>query len=303
VTSLPFDVEVGEPGELGRRMARNTQLLLGEESGVGRVVDPAGGSWYVETLTDELATAAWDLFRVLEGAGGLPAVLLDGTLATRIAAVRDDRFAAVARRKVPLTGVSEFPDIHEEPLDATPWGSPRAVAVAPTDHVTTCDPLPRIRWAEQFEALRDAADVTADATGSRPSVFLANLGPVATHTARASFAKNFFEAGGIAAVTSEAGATTGLDADSAATGFAASGARLTCICSSDDVYAEQAAGVAESLKAAGAQRVYLAGNPGDRRDELTAAGVDEFVHVGVDVLATLRTAHEVLGTEVPEVAR
>jgi len=312
VATRPFDAELGEPGELGRRMARNTQLLLGEESGAGRVVDPAGGSWYVETLTEELATAAWDLFRVLEGAGGMPAVLLDGTLATRIAGVRDARFTAVARRKSPLTGVSEFPNIDEEPVatEAVDRVALRAASSSDGELVeagsgsaTICEPLGAVRWAEQFEALRDAADASAATTGSRPLVFLANLGPVATHTARASFAKNFFEVGGIAAVTSEAGSTVGLDADSVAADFAASGARLACICSSDDLYAEQAAAVAAALKAAGAQRVYLAGNPGDRRDQLTAAGVDEFAHVGVDVLAALRTAHEALGTDLVEVVR
>lgn len=301
LTTLPFDVAAGEPGELGRRMARNTQLLLGEESGVGRVVDPAGGSWYVETLTEQIAAEAWDLFRVIEGAGGLPGVLVDGTLPTRIAAVRDERLAAVARRGMPLTGVSEFPDIAEAPLDTPPWDDSTSVQLPLTDAATTCEPLPRVRWAQEFEALRDAAD--AAATGP-PGVFLANLGPVAAHTARATYAKNFFEAGGIAASSSQQGATAGFDdAAAAAADFAASGARIACICSSDSRYAEQAAEVAAALAAAGAERVYLAGNPGEHRDEWSAAGVDEFVHVGVDVLAALRGAHDVLGVEPVEVSR
>jgi len=301
VIALPFDVEVGEPQELGRRMARNTQLLLGEESGVGRVVDPAGGSWYVETLTESLAGAAWELFRVLEGAGGMPAVLLDGTLATRIATVSDEHFADVARRVLPLTGVSEFPNLGESPLDTPPWpvtATPSGGGVPSLpDGATTCSPLRRVRWPEQFEALRDAADAEfADRT--EPVVFLANLGPVATHTARASFAKNLFEAGGLVAASSETGRTLGFEsAESAAADFAGSGAFLACICSSDGRYAEQAAEVAGALKAAGATRVYLAGKPGDLRDELVSAGVDDFVAVGSDVLAVLRSAHEALGID------
>ncbi len=302
VITLPFDVELGEPGELGGRMARNTQLLLGEESGVGRVLDPAGGSWYVETLTEQLAEAAWQLFGEMEAAGGMPAALIDGSLADRIAAVREARFAAVATRTQPLTGVSEFPDTAEVHIEVEPRVPRTTLQPAPTERAASCQALPRIRWAEQFEALRDAADAaTAPGGGERPAVFLANLGPVAVHTARASFAKNFFEAGGLAAVTSEVGGTAGFDsAEGAVEAFVDSPARLACICSSDDHYGEQAAAVAGALRAAGALRVYLAGNPGDRLGELTGAGVEEFIHVGVDVLESLRRAHALLGIDAVE---
>jgi methylmalonyl-CoA mutase len=305
VTTAAFDAELGEPDELGRRMARNTQLLLQEESNVGRVVDPAGGSWYVESLTDEVARAAWSSFGELEAAGGIQAALLDGSLAEAIAAVRVARFARVASRKEPITGVSEFADIAEAPLarnepDLRTLRS-RAHEHAPEVSVsgtpTECAPLPRIRWAQEFEQLRDASDGYLAATGARPKVFLVNLGPVAVHTARATFAKNFFESGGIAAVTSEAGSTTGFDDPEAAVrDVLAEGAHLVCLCSSDAVYAERAVEFARALSAAGLSPLYLAGNPGDRRDEETAAGVTEFVHLGVDVLDVLRRAHEAIGT-------
>ena len=315
VTSLPFDAELGEPVELGRRMARNTQLLLQEESNLGRVIDPAGGSWYVESLTDEIATAAWALFAELEAAGGLPAVLLDGSLAARIAEVRDDRLRRVATRREPITGVSEFPDIAETPLDrtepdlrtlrsrATSQAGP-APARPTGDTPTECEPLPKVRWAQQFERLRDGSDSYMAATGGRPKVFLVNLGPVAVHTARATFAKNFFEAGGIQAVTSERGATVGFDdpADAVADVFA-DGAHLVCICSSDAIYAERAEDMARGLAAAGLTSIYLAGNPGDRRDAELAAGVTEFVHVGVDVLDVLQRAHDHIGTPTGAVTR
>jgi methylmalonyl-CoA mutase len=297
--TLPFDAELGEPGELGRRLARNTQLLLGEESGTGRVVDPAGGSWYIETLTEQLAAAAWDLFRELESAGGMPQVLCDGSLAARVAVVRDAALVDVAKRRRPLTGVSEFPDVAEEVPPTPPRSAGRPVELPESERALRCDPLPRVRWAQEFEDLRDAADAfTARSGHGRPAVFLANLGPVAVHTARATFAKNLFEAGGLSAVTSEEGATTGFDdGPSAAAGFRSSGERLVCICSSDDRYAAMAGEVASALRSAGATRVYLAGNPGERRDELAAAGVDEFVHIGVDVLEVLRRAHGLLGIE------
>ncbi|UDY34278.1 methylmalonyl-CoA mutase family protein [Dermatobacter hominis] len=283
ITAHPYDLLLGDPSDLGRRMARNTQLLLQEESNLGRVLDPAGGSGYVESLTDEIAAVGWRIFQELEATGGMPTVLLDGTLAARIVEVRDARLARVATRKAPITGVSEFPDLGEDPPPpASPDGGGQPLLVP-------------VRWAERFESLRDRADA-ARAGGTDPVVFLANLGPVATHTARATYAKNLFEAGGLRAVTSERGSTTGFtSADEAAEDLVASGARLACICSSDAVYEERATATAAALKAAGAEVVYLAGNPGDRRAAEEAAGVDEFVHVGVDVLAVLERAQDALG--------
>ena len=119
MTTAAFDSRLGEPEELGRRMARNTQLLLQAESNVGRVLDPAGGSFYVESLTEQLETAAWAAFQELEAGGGLPTVLLDGSLAASITVARDERLARVATRREPITGVTEFPDLHEAPVVRT----------------------------------------------------------------------------------------------------------------------------------------------------------------------------------------
>lgn len=305
VTTAAFDSELGEPDELGRRMARNTQLLLQEESNVGRVADPAGGSWYVETLTDQIAQAAWAEFGRIEAAGGMAAVLLDGSFAAELATVRDARLARVAKRKDPLTGVSEFADIAEAPVLRT---EPDLRTLRSAVHESTqlsalqgtpteCAPLERVRWAQEFEALRDASDSYLAATGRRPTVFLVNLGPVAVHTARATFAKNFFEAGGIQAVTGPTGSSTGYDDPAVAVAEAqAEGAHLVCLCSSDAIYAERTVEFARALIAAGLQPLYLAGNPGDRRDAETSAGVGEFIHLGVDVLDVLRRAHDSIGT-------
>lgn len=282
VTTSAYDDLGGDPGDLGRRMARNTQLLLQEESNLGRVLDPAGGSGYVESLTDELSAVAWALFQELESVGGMPTVLLDGSLAARVTGVRDARLREVATRRRPLTGVSEFPDLDET----------GAVTVTVPAGAGTPLLVP-VRWSEEFEALRDAADAHRARAGAEPIVFLANLGPVAVHTARATFAKNLFEAGGIRTVTSERGGTSGFaTADEVVADATAAGARAVCLCSSDDVYAERAADTAAALKAAGIGRVYLAGNPGERRAAEESAGVDEFVHLGVDVLDVLRRAQD-----------
>ena len=315
VTSLPFDVTLGEPEELGRRMARNTQLLLQEESNLGRVTDPTGGSWYVESLTDQIAHAAWAEFQRIEGSDGLVALLLDGRLATEIEQVRNARLTQVATREQAITGVSEFPNLAEDALfrPEPDLGSLRSRAASqnPSVHAavggltpTLCAPLPKVRWAQEFEALRDASDAHLLATGERPKLFLVNLGPVAVHTARATFAKNFFEAGGIETVTSELGATLGFDdPEQAVAEVHASQARLVCLCSSDRVYAEQAQNFAQALSLSGLAAIYLAGNPGDRREDELAAGVTEFVHVGVNALELLSGALQAAGVKVVEVEK
>ncbi len=284
----PFDAIAGVPDDLGLRVARNTQLTLMEESNLHRVIDPAGGSWYVEELTDALADASWEIFQDIESRGGIVAALTDESLQNRIDQAWATTAASVATRRRPITGVSEFPAIDEDVLT-------RAVPRAPSAHAGTgtVRALEPRRLAAPFEELRSNAASAATA----PTIFSANLGPVAAHTARAAWAKNFFESGGIASID-----TDGFEDDAAlAAAFSTSGARIACLCSSDDIYAERAASAATALKAAGAERVYLAGNPGDRRGSDEAGGVDEFVHVGTDVVASLRGAHRLLGIKAEEV--
>ena len=155
------------------------------------------------------------------------------------------------------------------------------------------DALPSIRLAEPFETLRDASDRMLARTGARPKIFLANLGKLADFTARAIFAKNFFEAGGIEAVTNDGFANR----EEMVAAFMRSGTKLACLCSSDEVYAKEAADAAAALTAAGARRIYLAGRPGGLEAELAAAGVRSFIYVGCDVPATLTAVYDILGSE------
>jgi len=150
---------------------------------------------------------------------------------------------------------------------------------------------PRIRLAEPFEQLRDASDRALATSGSRPKVFLANLGKLADFTARTLFTKNVFEAGGIEAATNDGFESS----DAMIEAFKASGAKLVCLCSSDKVYAAEALGAANALRAAGAAHIYLAGRPGELETALKSAGVQDFVYAGCDVLATLREAQRQLG--------
>src|SRR5262245_30641660 len=286
ISVLPFTAALGLPDAFARRLARNTQLILLEEANLAKVADPAAGSGGFEALTDQLCAAAWTLFQEIEAAGAGHAALAGGLVQRKVAAVRSEREPAAARGREPLTGTSEFPDIHELPvavLELAPPESPPAAA--PGSRA-----LPEIRLATPFEQLRDQADQILAATGARPRIFLANLGTPSDFTARATFAKNFFEAGGIEAVTND-GIT---DAKELADAFRASGAHLACLCSSNDIYGKDAVAAAAELIKAGAHHIYLAGRPGELEAALKAAGIRTFIYAGCDMLATLRAAHDMV---------
>jgi methylmalonyl-CoA mutase len=283
VSVLPFTAALGLPEAFARRLARNTQLILQEESNLARVTDPAAGSGGIEALTQHLCGTAWAFFHEIEAAGGAHLALTSGLVARRVAAIRHEREAAVARGREPITGTSEFPDIHELPV--------AVLTPAPAQSAATEGGLlPEIRLAEPFEQLRDAADDYAAKTGSRPKVFLANLGTPSDFTARATFAKNFFEAGGIEAVTNDGFLST----ETLVTAFKTSGARFACLCSSNDVYAKDAVAAAAALAKAGAAHLYLAGRGGELENALQAAGVATFIYSGCDMLKTLRAAHDMI---------
>jgi methylmalonyl-CoA mutase len=333
ITSVPFDAAAGLPDRLSRRIARNTVLVLQEEARLHRVIDPPGGSWYLDWLTDRVAEKAWGLFQEVERQGGMLGAIETGWVARQIDSAFAPRAKNLARRKEGITGVSEFPDVGEAPVvrpapdraalreeaarrvararlpgpaltavaadwrDAEPTTA-RVVEAAENGaslgelasalgfhaEPTTLSPIAPHMFARPFEELRDASDAWQAAHGRRPRVFLANLGPVAHHTARATYAKNFFEAGGFEVV----GNNGFKDADAAAKAFAESGATVAVICSSDKLYLEVVPQTAPRLKAAGARSVVLAGNPGANEAAWRAAGVDRFIFIKCDVLGTLR---------------
>jgi methylmalonyl-CoA mutase len=314
VTVLPFDSALGLPDDFARRIARNTQSILLEESNMARVVDPAGGSWYVEELTDQLARRAWDWFQQVERAGGQHAALCGGLVAERIAQNWAKRSADLASRREAVTGVSEFPDLAERPVVRDP--APARPAGG----------LPRVRRSASYESFRTRSDKSLAISGTRPRIALTALGSAAVYTPRSSFAANLFQAGGIETVLIETGLIesglietglieTGLaeapagsetakpDLAALAESFTASGARAACICSSDALYAEHAAEAAVALKAAGARYVVLAGRPGARREAYESAGVDAFVYAGCDALAALTAVFDEIGLDEIGVSR
>jgi methylmalonyl-CoA mutase len=289
IAALPHTAALGLPDAFARRIARNTQLVLLEESNLARVADPAAGSGALEAMTQSLCTAAWALFQDIEKTGGAWHALASGMLEQQVAAIRAERQMAIACRRDVLTGTNEFPNIFEAArvvLDVAVVTPPSGGKAA-----VTAQALERTRLAEPFEALRDASDAILAATGTRPKVFLANLGSPAESSARATFAKNFFEAGGIEAVSDES-----MDRPPLAAAYEAAGAKLACLCSADRIYEREAVAAAEALKAAGAEHIYLAGRPREREAALRAAGVQSFIYEGCDALATLKAAYDILGS-------
>ncbi len=327
VTCLPFDHTIGLPDEMGRRISRNTQIMLMEESNLYRVIDPAGGTWAMETLTNQLTEKAWAFLQEIEGKGGIFAALESGFIQDTIAATMSEVDKGIAKRKIPVTGVSEFPNVTEElPVrpapdlaaakskaiaqaeagtkaaadalgamaDATDPIASTAAAVnagasfaavigARTSGKMTVKTMPKRVLGDTFERLRDAANAYKEKTGNLPQIFLANLGPIASHTGRATFAKNYFEAGGIQAPGNNGFPTV----EDAVKGFKESGAKIAVICTSDKNYVEMVPEYAPALKAAGVETLYLAGHPGENKEAYDAAGIDAYIYMGAEVLGPL----------------
>lgn len=269
VVLAPFDACLGHSDAQARRLAANTHALLERESRLASVEDPAAGSGLVEALTEELAREAWRLFGELRARGATAAAWAE----ERIAETALEEARAIRTRRRGLVGVSEYPLLDEELPSRPPLEGPDT---------------PRL--AAPFETLRDRSDAHLAATDARPLAFLANLGPIAEHTARATFATNLLAAGGIGVVGNDGFEDIG----EAARAFTDSGAALCVICSSDARYAELAAPLARELAARGATTV-LAGRPGEHEAEWRAAGVAHFIHLGCDALSVLESLLEAAG--------
>ena len=323
VAVAPYDQGWGLPTDFGRRIARNAQVILQEESALGQVIDPAGGSWFIEDLTERLAQAAWHRFQEIEAAGGVAAMLADGRLQTAVAEVWAARERDLAHRRTQIIGVNMFPNLDEEapappstawPEILAPWHARRPAPAAVDGDLATrvaaarhgaaigdlsggaaadgedAAPITAHRLGEGFEALRDASDAWAEAHGQRPRVFIAALGTPAAHGARVDFTRNYLAAGGIEAIDGQ-GAP-----DEIAAAFTASGLDLAIICGSDKLYEAEGAAMAAALGGAG--WLGLAGRPANA-DVLRAAGIETFIHAGDDCLATLRAIHAKLGIAGP----
>ncbi|MFO0628942.1 MAG: methylmalonyl-CoA mutase family protein [Polyangiales bacterium] len=259
ITPRAFDEALAARSPLGRRAARNTALVLRDESHLARVLDPAGGSYAFEHRTHALAREAWARFTAMERDGGVAALLSAGTLRARYEQAWAKRAVLLDRRREAVLGVSEFANLTET-LPARPAASPAPLAPALVPH----------RDGERFEAIRDRAE-----TPEKECVLL-TLGPPAEHRARAAFAAQFFAAFGVH--------TREIDAPAEAP--------VVCLCGSDERYASEAAAAARALRGLGCQRVILAGRPGALEGALREAGVNDFIFLGCDAVATMNTILE-----------
>jgi methylmalonyl-CoA mutase len=342
VETLPYDVAFRAPDEFSRRVARNAAIVLREEAGLGRATDPAGGSYYVEWLTDRLARRAFELFREIEGAGGMAAALQAGLPQARIAATRAARLADLGTRRAVLVGVNQYADPGERVSERRPRRGPSrapappagktsmgpgarealarlagrgtaeeveiairaAAAGAPLAAITArmprgeggaapaVEPIPAARLAEPYEELRLRAEAHAAGTGARPAVFLANVGPLAQHKARADFSAAFFQPGGFEVISGDGAGTP----EAAAEAAAASGAPVAVLCSTDESYPALVGPFVNRLRELRPDAVtVLAGYPRDQLEAHRAAGIDEFIHLRADNLELLRRLFERMG--------
>ncbi|MCB0925898.1 MAG: methylmalonyl-CoA mutase, partial [Mycobacterium sp.] len=275
VQVLPFDVAIpgGFPGmsaDFARRIARNTQLLLLEESHLGRVLDAAGGSWYVEDLTETLAAQAWSHFQDIEAKGGFQHAY--DHIAEQIDDVRTRRADDIAHRRTAITGVNEFPNLAERPLPSHP------------------DTGDIHRYAMAFEALRDRSDGYVARTGTRPRVLLLPLGPLAEHTIRTTFVTNLLASGGIEAINPGT-----IEPVTVAAAVEHAGASTAVICGADERYRSEAVGVVAAARAAGCDVIYLAGRASALNGIPSDQYPDGFLYANINAVQELSTLLARLG--------
>ena len=280
ITVTPFDKQYKNPDEFSERLARNQQLLLKEESHLDKIVDPAGGSYYVETLTMSIANEAWKLFLATEEQGGFYAALKAGEVQKAVNESSDKRHTDVARRKESLLGTNQFPNFNEIANDKIECEGGKCCcghnndAEAETDAV---EALKNTRAASEFEALR----LETERSGKRPKVFMLTIGNLAMRLARSQFSANFFACAGYQIIdnlgfdTVEAGVEAAMEKQ----------ADVVVLCSSDDEYATLAPEAFKVL--AGRAEFVVAGAPACS-DDLKAVGITEFVNVRSNVLETLK---------------
>jgi methylmalonyl-CoA mutase len=262
------------PDEFSSRIARNIQIVLKEESYLDKVVDPSAGSYYIESLTDEIAQMAWNLFKTTEKEGGILDVMEKGQLKKDIEKVAAQRDMDIAMRKTPVLGTNIFPNQKETMLEEYT-----------NKFITDEDAYLKLyRGAEAFENLRLATETYVKEGGACPKVFLATFGNLAMRKARATFAANFFACAGYEIMCE----TLSKEIETMVKEIIASKAGIVVLCSSDEEYLPYGCELAAALKKKNKKiQVIIAGYPKDSVDVLKTAGVDDFIHVRVNVIESL----------------
>ena len=276
IETLPFDLQFKNPDEFSERIARNQQLLLREESHLDKVVDPSGGSYYIEVLTANIAKVAWELFNKVEDEGGFYALLKKGEIQKEVNKSGVTRHTDVARRKEILLGTNQYPNFNETALDKIQKTEGCCCCNSPEVENGAVDYLNFDRAASQFEQLR----LDTERSGKRPKVFMLTIGNLAMRLARAQFSANFFGCAGYEIIDNIGFQTVKEGIDKAMEAKA----DVVVLCSSDDEYATYAP---EAFKALDGRAMFVVAGAPACMDELKTQGIEEFIHVRVNVLDTL----------------
>ncbi len=286
ITVLPFDLNYKEPDDFSSRIARNQQIILKEESSLDKVIDPAAGSYYIETLTASIADEAWKLFLKVEEMGGMLEAIKTGFIQDEVTASAKQKKDDIANRRTIILGTNQHPNGHERMLEK--------IQTENSDEVVETEPVPFkkpqyktieiIRGADQFEDLRLGTEIWANEGNKCPEVFLFTIGDPAMRKARAAFATAFFAIAGYKIINNPGfeNIEKGVKAVNAST------AEIIVICSSDEEYAELAADITRTIKLTDPDKlVVVAGYPKEIINDLKSAGVDEFIHVRSNAFETL----------------
>ncbi len=323
ITCLPLDQAMGHPSKLARRISRNTQLLLQDESAIHQIIDPIGGSYFIEDYTEKLSEKAWEFFQKIESKGGIFNSLQDGSLQSDITEIRERRIHAIETRRQPLTGVTEFADLFEtelitDPADIqkirkntlarTDQSTPAPTLESDNPDITTmvealeegvstpglseqikghkhhCTQLKADRLASQFEALRESSDVYFSKHGVRPAVFVITIGSSDQYSSRLGYIKNFFAAGGIDINPYK----TTADMEVTARSWQNSALPIVVLCSNDENYERLGIDIVKSLRNANAQHLYLAGS-------ILPNLIDVHLSAGCKALDILKKSQKILG--------
>ena len=292
----PFDSVAQKPDDFSRRIAQNLHIILRDECQFDKVLDPAGGSPYVESLTAQLAEKAYSLFAETEKNGGMTKAVLAGTPQTAVAAAANEKTKLLQQRRMNLVGVNAYANPVEKPLEkrecccSKKSGEKKCDCGEDVPAVVVAPALPQMRAAEPFEKMRNAVW----AAPKRPQVFLATMGPVRQHKPRADFSTGFFDVGGFEIVSNPGFK----DVSAAAAAAIASTAEVVVICSTDETYPEIVPELAKAIKSAAPEKtVVLAGYPADYVEAFKSAGVDEFIHIKANCYAVNKAILNKLGID------
>jgi len=276
-----FDEAVRDGDEFSRRAARNSQIMLREEFHLLRPIDPAGGSWYIESLTDSLAEKIWETIQDIQKDGGILACAKSGKIQKAIEEVLEERFKKLSTRSDRAVGTNMYPNTTETPLPGSRPGK-GGCAICEGADITPIKPR---RWTERFDELRGRTEAYRDRTGDNVKIFLANMGPLSQHKARADFITGFMEVANFEILKNDGFPTT----DACAEAAAASGADIAVICSADAAYPELVPPLAKSIKKLAPKvKVFLAGSPAEEfKQSYIEAGVDDFISIRSNCLTVL----------------